>query len=207
VVTALALVVIGYRRRQPAATALAAIGAVAVVSAVLSLTVAEGPLFPYLAVWMQPLVLPIWMGAALLVPAINGVGLKTLPIGLASVTAGLSFNHGAASALSVDYGRQAWAVVAPTVAAQEGKPVLVHLSTVNSAPIAAAIADQAARHGYATRLDPEWVFLLDPGLQSNGRETVEITVCCGPNDRPGQHGTRVLGYVGTVPILSRTVHG
>jgi hypothetical protein len=216
------------RRRQ--AFALAAASGTAMVAAGLSVCLAYGPLYPYLVLWTGALVVPAWIAwwlafapsvattlshrAAALVRRATSSRRAWLVLPLASVVTAAAVSSAFAvsrvpmtSQLS-SLARRSWEDVATSASAPNVKTILVEIANVDAMPEAAAIADQALRHGRRVQLDRAALHFLDPSFAPRSAAQLRIVVCCGRRDTgETPKGMRFRGRVGGQAIYTSFVGG
>lgn len=216
----------GLVRRHRAAASLAAATAVAMLAAVWSVHLAYGPLYPYLVLWTGALVVPALTGWWLaLVPdrrtgrpsgRLSGRragtprrGSLVLPaISLAAALA-VSGAFGATSdpmAGSPSHlARRSWEAVAAAALAPGVRTVYVDIPNADGMPDAAAIADQAVRHGLRVEVNRAALYFLDPSFAPTAVAQLTIVVCCGrKGGGPEPAGTEFRGRVGGERIYIST---
>jgi hypothetical protein len=214
-----ALAIVAYRRRHAVAFGLAIFELVVIGVEVASIKLAVGPLFPYLVSWMSILVLPAWLAAVVLLldfvadgspPSDRGRRNQTrqltaVAVALTAVVGTVSYDSGRdgylVSNLAFVGGTQSWNAAQSTVDRRAGR-ILITLSSVDVAPIAAAIADQAIRRGHSFAVNAPYLFIFGNQARSNGREVVEFLIL-GPQDGPSPVGARLLDTIGPDRLLTR----
>jgi hypothetical protein len=214
----------GVRRRR-AATALAAATGIAMLAATWSVHLAYGPLYPYLVLWTGALVVPAWtawwLAFAPSVPAaVSARSRRALPRralprrALPLVSIGVAVAVSSAFALTESpmaggpshLARRSWDAVAAEAAAPGVKTVYLDIVNADAMPDAAAIADQAVRHGLRVEVNKAALYFLDPSFAPRSVAQLKIVVCCGRKDRgkEGPAGTQFRGKVGGERIYTST---
>jgi hypothetical protein len=206
-------------RRQAAGFALAASATLAMLAAGWSIMLAYGPLYPYLIIWTGTLVMAAWIAVwlvlapfaarlcdrpvrgllrhvarrrrvRLMVPLASIV--VATAIGSAFATGPVPMN-GVASLLA----QKSWDAVGVVAAARGTRTVYIDIAAEQAMPEAAAIADQALRHGLRVEVNRSALYYFDPSFAPRALAQLHIVVCCGRSD-PGRPpaGTVLRGKVG-----------
>ena len=81
-------------------------------------------------------------------------------------------------------GDRSWRAVAPALVGAGVHTIYVDIESVEAMPDAAAIADQAVRHGLRVEVDQEALHFLDPSFALTVALQFKVVVCCGKHD-PG----------------------
>jgi hypothetical protein len=93
--------------------------------------------------------------------------------------------------------RRSWDAVAAAALAPGVKTVYVDIVNADSMPDAAAIADQAVRHGLRVEVNSAALYYLDPSFAPRARAQLKIVVCCARKQRgKPPAGTEFRGRVG-----------
>lgn len=194
-------------RRQRRGSAIASACVVALLAMGLSAHLVYGDLYPYLVFWAGALVVPVWVSwwlvFAPLLAGASGRGVTVLRgfrapprragavvrlAGLAAAaTVSISFASGSVPMTGVEshLARHSWEAVAASVSAPGVKTVYIDMAGADAMPEAAAIADQAMRHGRRVEVDSADLYFLDPSFAPRWKAQVEVVVCCGRRD-PGR---------------------
>ncbi len=188
-----------YRRRRPEVFALACAAEAAVLGAGLSGLLVYGPLYPYIVLWTGALVLPAWVAVVAFfgpsarpatAPGPRGERALAVPGPLAALTllAGAAMvgnfltgpvpGSGAQTALA----ESSWRAVSAEVTAGPVRTVLVDIPDADDMPVAAAIADRAARYAKRVELNRAALYFLDPSFAPRSEAQLEVVVCCGRED-------------------------
>jgi len=100
---------------------------------------------------------------------------------------------------------RSWEAVAAAALAPGVRTVYVDIANGGAMPDAAAIADQAVRHGLRVEVNRRALYFLDPSFAPRWVAQLEIVVCCGRMDRgPGTAGAEFRGRVGGERIYIST---
>jgi hypothetical protein len=93
--------------------------------------------------------------------------------------------------------RRSWDAVAAEALAPGVRTVYVDITTQQAMPEAAAIADQAIRHGRKVEINHSALYYLDPSFASRSGAQLSVVVCCGAGD-PGAPpaGVKLTAVVG-----------
>ena len=75
--------------------------------------------------------------------------------------------------------RKSWDAVAAAVLAPGVKTVYVDIVNADAMPDAAAIADQAVRHGLRVEVNRPALYFLDPSFAPRSVAQLTVVVCCG----------------------------
>jgi hypothetical protein len=194
-------------RRQRPAFSLAAASCLAMLAAGLSVHLVYGPLYPYLVVWTGALVVPAWAAWWLTLaspacwPKGGGAGalLRLAPmrrqaglvVPLTALAAGVAVTcafvlapvpmSGVPSLLA----QRSWRAVAGPALAPRVRTISVDIFNPDAMPEAAAIVDQAVRHGLRVELNPAALYFVDPSFARRTAPQLSVLVCCGRSD-PGR---------------------
>ena len=193
-------------RRQRPAFSLAAASCLAMLAAGLSAHLVYGPLYPYLVVWTGALVVPAWAAwwLALAPPACSPKGgragaLRRLApmrrqAGLVAPLIALAAGVAVACAFVLApvpmsgvpslLAQRSWKAVAGAALAPGVRTIFVEIDNPDAMPDAAAIADQAIRHGLRVELNRAALYYLDPSFARRSVPQLSVAVCCGRGD-PG----------------------
>ncbi len=203
--------VLGWRRGRTFAGDLAALTALGIVAAVISMSRVDGPLNFYLLTWVT--VLPVTgLTAAVLVLLPDDwspgavAGSLAVAVAVALVVTAL---HGTEQ----DWDRQGsrdvaaqTALVARALGPAAHGLVYVHVVTSDTWPYGAGIALQLQRHGARVEVDPGWVFLFgDAFAPTRAAPSGEVWVA-RPHEAPALRatpGARYLGRVDGVDVYAR----
>ena len=79
--------------------------------------------------------------------------------------------------------RRSWEAVAAAALAPGVRTVYVDIVTADAMPEAAAIADQAVRHGLRVEVNRAALYFLDPSFAPTSVAQLKVIVCCGRNAR------------------------
>jgi hypothetical protein len=103
--------------------------------------------------------------------------------------------------------RNSWHDVAAAALAPGVRTLYVDMVSADAMPDAAAIADQAVRHGLRVEVNRAVLYFLDPSFAPTSVAQLEVIVCCGRSD-PGRApaGAEFRGKVGGQRIYIST-HG
>lgn len=217
-------------RRQRPAFSLAAASFTAMLAAGLSVHLVYGPLYPYLVIWTGALVVPAWaawwLAVAPSAPSPSGGradalvrlaltrGRARLVVPLASVATAVAVTcafvlapvpmSGVPSLLA----ERSWKAVSVAALAPGVKTIYIDIASSEAMPEAAAIADQAMRHGLRVELNPEALYFADPSFTRRSAPQLSVAVCCGPSD-PGRPpaGMRFRRRVGGQDIFTSSELG
>lgn len=179
------------RRRKAAALAAACL--VGLVAAAWSVHLAYGDLYPYIVVWMSALAVPAWVAAALaFAPALSArarrFGRSVVPaVALAvsaAVTVGFATFPAPMGGTPSLLGRLSWQAVSSAVLSTGVRTVYVDITANEAMPEAAAIADDAVRHGRRVEVNRQALYFFDPSFAARAPAQVKVVVCCGKGD-PG----------------------
>ena len=182
-----------WRRRRKAAV-LATACLVSLLAAAWSVHLADGDLYPYIAVWMTALAVPAWVAAALaFAPSLGAralrFGRRVLPpvalVATAAVTAGFAASPSPMAGTPSLLGRLSWEAVSGTVLSPSVRTVYVVIAANEAMPEAAAIADEAVRHGRHVEVNRQALYFFDPSFSPTDPAQVKVVVCCGQGD-PGR---------------------
>jgi hypothetical protein len=101
--------------------------------------------------------------------------------------------------------RKSWDAVAAAVLAPGVRTVYVDIADAAAMPDAAAIADQAVRHGLRVEVDRPALYFLDPSFAPRSVAQLAIVVCCGRSGpRPRPEGAQFRAKVGGERIYIST---
>ena len=197
--------IVARARRERPAFALAAVSVIALLAAGLSIPAVYGPIYPYLVYWMGALVVPAWLALLMVAApilasasgwvagavararkmqaqwALSPAAVAGLVVSVAVTTAFVLSPVPMTGKPSV-LGRRSWQAVAAAVSAPGVKTVYIDIAGSNGMPEAAAIADQAVRHGRRVEFDPKSLYFLDPSFAPDVPPQVEVVICCGKGD-------------------------
>ena len=152
---------VAWRRGRRAAGDLAALSAVGVVAAVVSMSRVDGPINFYLLTWIT--VLPVGALAAVAVttvpPTLRRLALPAAAALAVLVTFSQSGIHDYDRSAS-DAARTQTARVLDALGPTARGTVRIHVVTADAWPLAAGVGLQLERGGARIEVDPEWVFLF-----------------------------------------------
>ena len=214
VAATLAGAALAFRRRRREAAALAAACLASLLAAAWSLHLAAGDLYPYIVVWMTALAVPAWVALGLAFAPSLGQAARRLvrravpPLALAAtaaVTAGFAASPSPMAGTPSLLGRQSWQAVSGPLLSPAVRTVYVVIAANEAMPEAAAIADEAVRHGRRVEVNRAALYFFDPSLSPTVPAQAQVVLCCGKGD-PGRPppGMAFRGQVGGQSIyLSR----
>jgi hypothetical protein len=203
-------------RRRRKAAALAGACVVSLLAAAWSVHLADGDLYPYIVVWMAALAVPAWVSMALAFAP--GLGARARQFGRsvvpavalavsAAVTVGFAASPSPMGGTPSLLGRLSWETVRAAVLSPGVRTVYVDIAANQAMPEAAAIADNAVRHGRRVEVNRQALYFFDPSFAARAPAQVKVVVCCGKGD-PGKPppGVAFGAQVGGQAIyLSRVV--
>jgi hypothetical protein len=100
---------------------------------------------------------------------------------------------------------KSWTDVAGSVLAPRVNTIYVDIVNADAMPDAAAIADQAVRHGLRVEVNRAALYFLDPSFAPTAPAQVKVVVCCGRHDgAPAPAGAKLEGRVGGQRIYIST---
>jgi hypothetical protein len=101
--------------------------------------------------------------------------------------------------------RRSWDAVAAAALAPGVRTVYVDIPNADGMPDAAAIADQAVRHGLRVEVNRAALYFLDPSFAPTAVAQLTIVVCCGRRSHGrAPAGTELRGRVGGERIYIST---
>lgn len=224
----LALVLAGSARRagRPATVALALLSLVALGAALVSAAQVEGPIYPYLVVWMAVLPLaPVLCAADLLLVSVARRGGPRLPAPARLVVAGTLPALALLAVVVVLAGappvsaesRFGEGAAVPEVLAALGPDrtggVRVRIASSDSWPLAAGLVLALERRGYHARVTADWTYMFGPERGATGTEQREVVLVqeAGRATLPALPDARALPPVtsslGTTYLLLRDPPG
>jgi len=208
-------VIVGRRAHSPVAVWLGVMGGLASVLAVVSVTRIVGEPFKYLVIWMAALPVVPALGVVVALDS----ALRRAPIRraaqvwpwvlaavvVAAVSAALDAGIAAppAAAYSSADVAAAWKLVAPVLPANR-QPVRIVINDGSRWPVAAGLALELERGGYAARVDHDWALLFGSGRVASGTETVVLYVATQiPSNWPPAGDAVHLGTAGATNVFVR----
>jgi hypothetical protein len=207
---------LGYRLRDRFAGAVGLLCFLAVAIATLSLTHADGPLYPYFVDWAStlPVVLLIgWVALAITVlrrrsgaagslrvsrPLAVGIAiiLGLAVVGLASADAvTLTSDLRPAVETSNDPGTPAaWRVTQSALSAYHPQGIDVVIAQSDRWTLAAGLIDQLEKRGWRVAVPSSWLFMFGNGAKELGSERLELVVEDAGAPPPRAQGARMIGH-------------
>jgi hypothetical protein len=205
---------LGYRLRDRFAGAVGLLSFLAVLVATLSLTHADGPLYPYFVDWASTLPVVLLVGwAALLLSALRqrrgtgssgvsrslAVGAAALlglaVVGLASADAiNLTSDLRPAVETSNDPGTPAaWRVTRAALSAYAPQGIDVVIAQSDRWTLAAGLIDQLEKRGWRVAVPSSWLFMFGDGAAETGSERLSLVVEDTGSPPPPVPGARMIG--------------
>jgi hypothetical protein len=184
------------RPGAPFALALAAVASTGFVAGTLGNTRVVGPILGFFELWFA--VLPVVLGLAL--AALCRPSARVLPLALVVVlVAGAALGVRAADApsgpsLSAANVAAVTRLVVPSLR-QDGRPVFLDIASHDTWPVAAGVAAELERRGYAVHVSPAWTLLFGARRAVNGREAQRVIIDSPTATPPGE-----LGAAGGVSV-------
>ncbi|HEV7685054.1 MAG TPA: hypothetical protein VGQ80_00700 [Acidimicrobiia bacterium] len=196
--TAAGVAAIGCVRRRPFVAVLGGASLTGTLAALWSTTRIVGEVLPYLLLWSSVLLLPAWIGVALVVPRprmparwpkpVSGAGAVVLAVVLAwsmlrAPLPPLPDNPDVAAAAGL---------TRPWLEAQGIRRLRIRLGVQDQWPLAAGVIDRLDRQGLAVSVDPEWMPVFGDQFKPTRREAAEVWIT-DPAATPPVAGRQRLG--------------
>jgi hypothetical protein len=100
---------------------------------------------------------------------------------------------------------KSWHDVADQVTAPGVRTLYIDMANAAAMPDAAAIADEAVRHGLRVEVNRAALYFLDPSFAPRAEAQMEVVVCCGRGDKSRRpQGMDFRGRVGGQRIYVST---
>ncbi|HEY2427702.1 MAG TPA: hypothetical protein VGI06_02140 [Acidimicrobiales bacterium] len=184
-----ALAFIGHRRQDDFVRALGVLTVVAVITGLVAVHTAEGPLQGFVIGWVTAIPIGCWVGVVALVagwtrPRLSRSAGDVPALAVAAAIAVLGLGLGTGSALAApsaagesapDVSR-AWAQLSPRLAGRPAGAVLLAVDDQSDWPVQAGLALEVEEHGWKAHVADNWVFMFGPARRETGSETLVATV-------------------------------